>query len=164
MTQTTFDPIAIFSVLIAHRVRFVAIGGWAATVQGAGWPTFDVDVVIPDDEDNLARLAAALEELRAEYDTFHRPPIQPDLHRVRQSTGPQLFRTRFGRLDVLKEAGGETYATLLEDAVELEQGANRVRCASLAALLRMKRAANRPKDRPAIVKLEEALRRRADEK
>jgi hypothetical protein len=59
---TTFDPIGIFAVLHAQEVRFVAIGGWAAGVQGAVWPTFDVDVVIEDDESNLEQLAVALEQ------------------------------------------------------------------------------------------------------
>ena len=160
MSSATYDPIAILSTLIAHRLRFVAIGGWAAGVQDAGWPTYDVDIVIANDDENLVHLVAALVELGAAYDTFHQPPLRPDLRLVRQGTGPQLFRTRHGRLDVLKEAGGETFETLIEDAVETRQAGHLVRCASLEALLRMKRAANRPKDQPAIAKIEARLRER----
>lgn len=162
MAERTYDPIAILSALFRHEVRFVAIGGWAATVQDAGWPTFDVDIVIEDQPENLERLVAALDELRAVYDTFHQPPLRPELFTVRQGRGPQLFRTMHGRLDVLKEAGGETYATLLEDAAEVEQHGHRVKCASLEALLRMKRAANRPKDQPAIAKIEARLREKGE--
>jgi len=70
-----------------------------------------------------------------------------------------LFRTSFGRLDVLKEAGGETYETLGEGAVTLKLLGVVVRVASLPALIRMKRAANRPKDQAAIIALEAALAR-----
>jgi len=145
-TRAVFEPRAIVSTLARHEVRFVAIGGWAASVQDAGWPTLDVDIVVATDAHNMPLLRAALEELRAEYDTPHRPPIRPDLSRLTTLAGPQLFRTKHGRLDVLKEAGGETYESLITDAVEVEQNERVVRCASLAALVRMKRAANRPKD------------------
>ncbi|MBZ0116284.1 MAG: hypothetical protein K8H88_04800 [Sandaracinaceae bacterium] len=136
------------------------IGGLAGIAQGAGWPTYDADVVIETEDDNYARVVAALDELQAVYDTPHQPPIRPDLGRMRSLTGPQLFRTRHGRLDVLKEAGGETYATLVVDAAEVLQHGHLVRCASLEALLRMKRAAKRPKDAAGIAAIEAAIRRR----
>ena len=157
---TTFRPEAIFECLARHEVEFIVIGGLAGIAQGAGWPTKDADVVVEISDANLTRLLAALHELRAEYDTFHQPPIAPDRALVFGSHGPQLFRTQHGRLDVLKEAGGETYETLRVDAVESEQYGTTIRCASLDALLRMKRAANRPKDQTAIARIEEALEKR----
>ncbi|MCA9608755.1 MAG: hypothetical protein KC619_24295 [Myxococcales bacterium] len=155
-----FEPAAILDSLVRQRVDFVLIGGLAGLAHQAGWVTFDVDVVVQNDEANLDRLLAALTELGAQYDTFHQPPLLPDARLVRSGSGPQLFRTRYGRLDVLKEAGGETFESLIEDAIELEQHGQRVTCASLEALLRMKRAANRPKDQPAIAKIEARLRER----
>lgn len=116
---TNFEPGSILDALIRHEVAFVMIGGLAGVAHGAGWPTHDIDIVIEDRPDNLERLVAALDEVRAVYDTFHQPPLRPDAFTVRQGRGPQLFRTQHGRLDVLKEAGGETYESLLEDAAEL---------------------------------------------
>jgi hypothetical protein len=159
---TSFDPEAIFRTLRDRDVRFVVIGGLAGLAQGAGWPTFDADIVVGIGDENLERVAGALEDLDAVYDTFHQPPIRPDAVRVRSTPGPQLFRTRHGRLDVLKEAGGETYATLMTDAVEVELGDAVVFCASLDSLLRMKRAANRPKDAAGIVQIEAAIRKRGE--
>jgi hypothetical protein len=68
-----------------------------------------------------------------------------------------LFRTRHGRLDALKEAGGETFETLSADAEDATYAGHTVPVASLAALLRMKRAANRPKDRKVLAAIEAAL-------
>ena len=85
--------------------------------------------------------------------------VQPDEKRLRAMPGPQLFRTRLGRLDVLKEAGGDTFASLGLDAQTAVLDGIPVRYASLTALLRMKRAANRRKDREGIRLIEEALRR-----
>ena len=119
-----FEPAAILATLARHRIRFVVIGGWAASTQNAGWPP-----------------------LRS----------RPDIKRLRSLMGPQLFRTRLGRLDVLKEAGGETYESLVADAVEVEQAGYPIACASLAALVRMKQAANRAKDKEGLAALETAL-------
>ncbi len=82
--------------------------------------------------------------------------IVPDLTRITTFPGPMLLRTRYGRLDVLKDAGGETYETLLVDAVHAS--VDGVRAASLAAIARMKRAANRPKDRDVLPAIEETPR------
>jgi hypothetical protein len=120
-TPGLFDPLRIFLTLTEHDVEFIVIGGLAAAASGAGWTPFDADVVVAAKDDNLVRLAQALHDLDAEYDTPHRPPIRPDVQRLRSLTGPQLFRTRFGRLDVLKDAGGEHFDTLLPDAIEVER-------------------------------------------
>lgn len=63
---------------------------------------------------------------------------------------------------MLKEAGGDTFESLAPAAHTADFDGVPVRYASLAALLRMKRAANRPKDREGIRLLEEALRSRKD--
>jgi hypothetical protein len=157
----SFDPDALLLALCKHDVAFVVIGGWAAGVHGVGWMTFDLDVVVENAEANHQALARALAEVNAEFDTAHRPPILPDVERLRSATGALLFRTRFGRLDVLKEAGGETFATLAVDAVRARiTDAHEIRIASLEAIARMKRAANRPKDQQALVTIEAALRKR----
>ncbi|MEM9189221.1 MAG: hypothetical protein AAGF12_08600 [Myxococcota bacterium] len=155
--RPSFDPAGIFAVLTRHEVTFVLIGGLAGGARGVGWPTFDADIVVEDEPENIERLARALDELQAVYDTRHQPPIRPSLERLLSTPGPQLFRTRAGRRDVLKEAGGETFETLICDASRIEAHGCGMHCASIAALLRMKRAANRPKDQEAIAKLEEAI-------
>jgi hypothetical protein len=149
----------LFAILRRHDVDFIVIVGLAAAANGAGWPTNDADVVIQCSESTFVALDAALNELDAEYDTPHVPPIRPDLHRLRSLPGPQLFRTTCGRLDVLKDAGGETFETLARDALTAQLHEASVRYASVEALLRMKRAANRPKDREGIRLLEAALKR-----
>ncbi len=160
MRRAEFQPAALITSLVAAGVESVLIGGIAASVHQVSWATFDLDLVIAVDAVNLDRLAGCLVEVEAEMATFHQPPILPTIDRLRSATGPILLRTKFGRLDLLKEAGGETFASLCNDAIDASVGGHRVRVASLPALIRMKRAANRPKDQPAIVALEEALARR----
>lgn len=110
-------------------------------------------------EDNYEALAGALKDLDAVFHTAHQPPIRPDVARLRTATGTLLFRTSCGRLDLLKEAGGETYETLSRDAVHQVVLGVELDIASLAALARMKRAADRPKDRKVLPAIEAALRK-----
>ena len=162
---TTFDATGIITALHHHEVQFVVIGGLAAAANGVVWATFDVDVIVELSNANLLALAEALDDLAAEYHTPHNPPIRPDLKRLSSLPGPQLFRTRLGRLDVLKEAGGETYESLLAEAHTAVLEGFPTRYAGLRALLRMKRAASRRKDTEGIRLIEEALReaRKPDE-
>lgn len=60
-------------------------------------------------EPNYVALEAALAEMDAEFIMLSNQRIVPDLTRITTFTGPMLLRTRYGRLDVLKDAGGETY-------------------------------------------------------
>ena len=158
MSRPTFDPRELFECLSRHDVDFIVIGGQAAIAHGVGWPTYDADVVIDVVMSNLQCLLDALKELDAEYDTPHQPPIRPDLERLSTLTGPQLFRTKFGRLDILKDAGGETFSSLCSDAVAAADSGLQIRSASIPALIRMKKAANRPKDQEAIARLEAAMK------
>ena len=161
MTIAPLDPQSAFATLLRHGVEFIVIGGLAAEVHGVGWATLDIDIVVATTETNYVALEAALAEMDAEFVMLGGQRIVPDLTRITTFTGPMLLRTRYGRLDVLKEAGGETYETLIVDAVDAS--ADGVRAASLAAIARMKRAANRPKDREVLPAIEEALRKRGEE-
>ncbi len=147
-------------VLSGHGVAYVVIGGYAAGLQRAVWLTKGLDVLVQPSDDNLSRIVAALDELDGEFDTPHQPPIRPTLERLRTLTGPLLIRTKHGRLDVLRDAAGDTYATVMADHDLVTVAEVTVTIASLPAILRMKRAANREKDRKVLAIIEAALAER----
>lgn len=62
-----FDPVEIVRTLSAHDVRYVAIGMFAAVVQGAAHDTEDIDISYEASLDNCRRLAAALNELGVRF-------------------------------------------------------------------------------------------------
>jgi hypothetical protein len=118
VTNAAFEPVELLRVLCRHGVAFVAIGGFAAEVQGVSWSTLDLDIVIEKREENYAALAAALVDVDAWCLV---PPgsiqrIRPDLELLRALTGTLMLRTRCGRLDIMKGsdsgAGGDSYSTL----------------------------------------------------
>src|SRR6478609_7088814 len=94
------DPAVALRTLCQHGVAFVVVGNVAGVLHGAPLTTFDVDIVHQRSDENIARLMAALSELKAGYrdlTTRHLPP-NPALLRA---AGHNLFRTRAGDLDAL---------------------------------------------------------------
>ena len=51
---------ALLSILVSNDVKFILVGGMAATAHGSARLTQDLDVVYQRDRGNIERLAAAL--------------------------------------------------------------------------------------------------------
>jgi hypothetical protein len=101
-TAPKLDAAALFRILDAHGVRYVVVGGLAATAHGATRVTFDVDLVPEWSDSNLGRLVSALRELGAELsvaDADEPVRFAVDVQALRQFE-VSTWRTRAGDLDV----------------------------------------------------------------
>jgi len=157
------DAEALLATLVDHRVDFVVIGGLSLAAHGLVRATKDLNVVPDPDPANLARLADALNDLRAEVllaaDFDPRElGIAPDADGLALG-GNWVLRTRVGRLDVMQDvAGVRGYPQLAAGAVDFEHpAAGRLRFAGLDDVIAMKSAAGRPQDLLDLQRLE-ALR------
>lgn len=144
-----FDAIGAFRVLLRHGVRFVVIGGVASRRWGSPIITQDTDICYERSRANHEALAAALKEMQATLRGAPKDvPFQLDARTL--AFGDSFtFDTTAGALDCLGTPSGTGgYADLAKNAtpVELDDGVT-VDICSLDDLMRMKRAANRPKDR-----------------
>lgn len=146
--------------LAEARVEFIVIGGVAGVLHGAARFTQDVDVVYARSEENLGRLATALAPHRP-YPRGAPPglPFQWDARTLRAGLNFTL-QTSIGAVDVLGDVAGGTYDTLLAHAVPFEIDGLEVRVVDLPTLIRLKKAAGRPKDLEAIAELELLLAQR----
>jgi hypothetical protein len=145
----TYEPLRALRVLSDHEVRFVLIGGVAGRLWGSPTLTNDTDVCCAADVENLQRLADALGELDARLrgvDDEVRFPL--DAHSL-ASAETFTFTTDVGALDVLTmPAGTRGYDDLRANAEPFDLGEGLVvSVCALDDLIRMKRAAGRPKDR-----------------
>ena len=147
MSSVLFDPIPIFQLLARHQVRFVLIGGFAGRLWGANTITNDLDICYARDRPNLEALAAALRELGAALRGAPKD-VSFLLDAQTLERGDHFtFETRFGDLDCLGiPAGSKGFQELVDGSAGMVVDSVSVLVASLHDLIRLKRAAGRPKD------------------
>ena len=127
MLEQGFEPLRILAGLRSHGVSYVLVGGLGAAVRGGPVDTDDVDIVLPNDPQNLPRLALSLQQLGAQLDA----PASASDDRV-------SYDTSYGRLDCLELPSD--FASLDANAAEMEVGNGvTARVASLEDLARLKR-------------------------
>jgi len=141
----------LIAKLKQYDVDFIVVGGFAVIAHGTVRATKDLDICPNPAHDNLARLAKALKELKAEplgleeLDEFE---LKPDLDGLLQG-GSWNFNTQLGRLDVMQFASSADdigYEHLAAHAMAQEFLGNTVRFCSYEDLIRMKKAAGRDQD------------------
>ena len=142
-----FQPEAVVRLLGEHDVRYVLIGGLAAITHGASIVTQDIDVCHARDMPNLERLATALRSANAELRGAE-PGLPFRLDATTLARGESFtFTTDIGWLDILgTPAGTAGYEDLARTAERFDLFGQRVLVAHVDDLIRMKRAAGRPKD------------------
>ena len=145
----------LIAALSDHHVEYIVIGGFAGTLHGSNRFTSDLDVVYRRTHDNQRRLVEAFEG----HQPYPRgaPPGLPFHFDVRTLSNGLNFTliTDLGEIDVLGEiTGGGGYEDLLPESIQLEVFGRGFRCLNLDALIRVKRAAGRPKDFEAVAELE----------
>ena len=154
MGETRFEPAEIIAALERHAVRYVVIGGLAATLHGSPAMTTDADICPARDRDNLDRLARALVELRARIRTPGAPEglaFACDATFLSRIDVVLNLTTRFGDLDLsFVPSGTRGFEDLRQHADTMSLVGRPVAVASLADVIRSKEAANRPKDQAAL--------------
>ena len=146
-----FEPTEILLKLVDEGVRFVLIGGLAASMRGSPMVTGDIDICYRRDLGNLARLARALAGLGAKLRGVDETvPFLLDAETL--AAGDSFtFTTPIGAIDCVgTPAGTGGFDDLNADATSEGIGVVTIRVCSLEALARMKRAAGRPKDLVAL--------------
>lgn len=144
-----FNPEAILRVLEEHRVEYVLIGGLAATLHGSPLRTGDADICPFSSEENLGRLADALNELGARIRSADAPEGLPLTCDATFLSNLEILNlvTRYGDLDIsFRPSGTAGYPELVRGSVRFDLEGLVVPVASLADIIRSKEASGRPKD------------------
>jgi hypothetical protein len=143
-SRESFDPIAALRALDQRRVAYVVIGGLGRVIQGSTELTDGTDIVPSMREDNLRKLALALEDLDARRTDGKALRLDEDVARE-----PVLeLMTDAGELKIVPEpAGTRGYDDLRRAASREPLGSGlRPSIASLGDHARMLAALDREKD------------------
>ena len=144
--------------LVRADVRFVVIGGVAASLHGSARVTFDLDLCYDPAPDNRERLASVLRGWGA-----YLRGVEPGLPftmdaRALQASHVLTLTTRLGDLDVMDAvAGVGDYTAVVAASATFAVGGVRCQVLDLPALIQAKRAAGRTKDRDQLPGLEALL-------
>lgn len=149
------DFLTILDTLTTHDIDFVLVGGIAANFHGSALATFDCDVVVDLDSQNLMRLARALLPLSPTF--RHKiPPQSFDEQMAAKGDWRNIYLdTSAGILDCLGEIKGlGDFAACKERSVEVDLGDFSIRVLTREALIEAKKAMGRPKDLLTVAQLE----------
>lgn len=131
---------SVLVALVRDDVAFVVVGGLAVAKAGYARTTDDLDLIVEASHDNLERLIRVLsgvgEGAAAELgpDDF---PVEEGAIRVSEDFDIDLFT----------QMSGLTYADMLQDAIVHDIEGTPVQFLGADALIRLKSASLRPRDR-----------------
>jgi hypothetical protein len=147
------------------QVQYVLIGGLAVQLHGFLRSTFDIDLVLAMNDENLVRFIAVAKQyglvpvVPVPIDTLRNASQIEQWHREKGMLAFALREPHTGGsvVDILVRPE-VPFDTLMANAVEGKLFARQVWIASIDDLLTMKRSANRPKDQLDVVALEKIKR------
>ena len=132
------DTESLLKSLKDHKVQFVIIGATAFPVHGYSRATLDIDIFIRPERSNAEKTRSALEDFG--YDVT-------DIAVDELLTKKILIRQYLVETDIHPYVKGVSFDTVWKNKVKAKFGETFVWFASLNDLIKMKRAAGRPKDR-----------------
>ena len=131
------DTESLLKLLNAHDVKYVIIGASAFPVHGYVRATLDIDIFIEPTLENALRTLAALQEFGYDISELNEKDLLT--HKV-------LIRQYIVETDIHPFVAGVTFAEVWDTKVEGLYGETPTFFASLAAIVKMKKAAGRAKD------------------
>lgn len=150
----------LLKLLNEHRVLYVLVGGLAGVIHGSQLVTEDVDICAPLDNENLARVLAALRDINPKF-RMHpdRPPLPQD--RAKLAGFKNLYLdTDLGQIDILSEiVAVGAYDEVACHTITVVLDGMECRVLNLDTLIATKKALGRPRDLQAVKELE-AIRER----
>ncbi|MFQ6036155.1 MAG: nucleotidyltransferase [Sedimentisphaerales bacterium] len=149
------DFLNLLERLVNAGVDFVIVGGFAGVVHGCTYVTQDLDICCDFSPANLLALQKAIYDLHPVHRmTANRKKLNLTKKSCRQFKNLYLD-TDIGQLDCLGFIDGVgDYRKVKRTSELVEVQDMRLRVLSLVALIKARKAMNRPRDKEAILQLE----------
>jgi len=155
------DFINLLERLVKNGVEFVIVGGFAGVVHGCTYVTQDIDICCDFSPANLLSLQKAISDLNP----VHRMTPNRKKLKLSDTTCAQFknlyLDTKKGQLDCLSFIDGlGDYSRAKQESELIKVEDMKIRVLKLDALIKSKRALNRPRDKAAVLQLESIKRLR----
>ena len=155
------DFVNLLERLVKNGVEFVIVGGFAGVVHGCTYVTQDIDICCDFSPANLLLLQKAISDLNP----VHRMTPNRKKLKLSDETCEQFknlyLDTENGQLDCLSFIDGlGDYSRVKQESELVEVEDMKIHVLRLDALIKSKRALNRPRDKAAILQLESINRLR----
>ena len=152
------DFARLLAALVQAEVRFILVGGVAATAHGSARLTQDVDIVYERSGTNINRLVDALRPLKPYLRGAPLGlPFRWDSRTIDRGLNFTLT-TEAGDVDLLGFiTGGGAFDDLRTHTQKVQLFGMEVLCLDLETLISVKRAAARPKDFEAIAQVQRGV-------
>ena len=140
--------------LVDAEVDFVVIGGVAANLHGASYPTQDFDVAVEISVENCRKILNAIGDQHPRfYQTLGKPPVNRSAEEL-SAFKNLYFSTDIGIIDLLGSVPPlGAYERVKRAASEFELFGLKCRVISLDDLIEVKAFVGRPKDKLVEVEL-----------
>ncbi len=148
------DIKTLLQSLLEHKVQFLVIGAWALPAYGYERMTRDIDILINPTDENIQNTMKALKKTGYDIDELE--------YKELFKTKKILFRQYILHTDIHPFATGITFEDVWESKVETTIKGIKVFIPSLDALIQMKSAAGREKDKLDLLFLQEVQKRKND--
>src|SRR3989338_3676614 len=145
----------LIKFLNENRVHYAIIGAQACAAHGFVRATEDIDILVDPEEENILRVKSALEMFG--YDTADASVQDFQTRKI-------LFRQYWIETDIHPFAAGIETKSALQNKVPGEYEGVQTFFASLDDLIKMKKAAGRPKDKEDLRYLREIKRQKEKQK
>ncbi len=155
----------VFKAFYQEKVKYLVVGGLAVNLHGVPRVTYDIDIIIPTDRDNVLKLNSTLRALGY----VPRLPVNPD-DMADEKTLKNWIENRNMRAFSFyhKKEHNKVVDIVLEHPLDFTEAFQRgdrkkvgdieIYVASIDDMITMKKVSDRPKDRSDMEMLKEALK------
>jgi hypothetical protein len=150
LTQDYQDIIELFNI---NEVRYLVAGAYSMAIFGYARSTYDIDLWIAKDDENISKVIKSLEEFGV--------PFEIDKKDLQKANNVIQIGIIPNRIDILTDIDGVIFENAWEHRQVNNLGDIRANILDISDIIKNKTASNRPKDNIDLIELRKLIEKRS---